>query len=204
MTIHCPNCGSELLDGREDCVICLTHVTFADEWEFPEGTDDVQSGAVESASTIAPASNSTDDRGGAPLRGNVSKLLQRELPGTHGLGGWLILPAISLVISPLLCVYNIFICIQALTGSEYQNSLPPGYSPTVLIACETTFFAGLICLNFLFYLKKRILPKCIIVFYIANLFVSFYTGQITLAFWAAVIWIPYFLMSRRVKATFVN
>ena len=142
----------------------------------------------------------------------------------NGIGGWLILPAIGLAISPFLSLHGIFTDILLLTG-EHLSLFANHPSLTSLLIFEViisaSFLAAVICLNILFYTKKRLFPKCIIAFYAAQCFlmladhlatsavfpsVNLSANVITVvrSFIVAVVWIPYFLNSQRVEATFVN
>ena len=134
----------------------------------------------------------------------------------NGLGGWLVFIGLSLLVEPL-------IIIRAIASS--------GLDDTWLLI-NLAFLAGLLVLNILFFQKRKIFPVCYVIF-IVLMFVAavnqptgvpFHTlslgieratqlmkqrqdevyqqmGQITIY---ALIWIPYLLRSRRVKATFVR
>ena len=157
------------------------------------------------------------------------------LSGPRGIGGWLILPIIGLVLT----------CIFALTRlvTDYVPLLQSGYWPNLpisgrslitfeVIADVVTTVGPLVLLPLLF-LKRRILPRLMVGFYgfafltlLADSVgilavgpelvpdaavreelgwsVAGVTPDIARAFWASAIWIPYFLISTRVKRTFVN
>ncbi len=89
------------------------------------------------------------------------------------------------------------------------------------IATNVALIVGLLCLSFLFYTKKNIFPKCMIVYLVAQhclLVLDYLVASMAVSslmgsegvlefmrpFITAVIWIPYLLNSRRVKATFVR
>jgi hypothetical protein len=114
---------------------------------------------------------------------------------------------------------------QLLTGGDHSSLFTnhPALSSllTFEVIINTTFIAAAICLNILFYTKKRILPKCMIAFYAAQCIlilvdhmaataifpsVDLSSSLITMirSFIVAAVWIPYFLNSRRVEQTFVN
>jgi hypothetical protein len=143
----------------------------------------------------------------------------------NGLGGWLILPAIGLAISPFISMHGIVTDIQLLTGGDHLGIFVNHPSLTGLLTFEiiinTSFLAAVIALNILFYTKKRLLPKCMIVFYAAQCILmladhlaatavfpssDLSAGLFTVvrAFIGAAVWIPYFMSSQRVEATFVN
>jgi hypothetical protein len=147
------------------------------------------------------------------------------LSDLNGIGGWLILPAIGLVVSPFMSLHGIITDTLLLTSSTYTSLSANHPSLTSLLIFEiimnAAICAAVICLNFLFFMKKRLVPRCIITLYAAlcvlmladhlaatAVFPSadLSAGLITVvrAFIVAAIWIPYFLNSRRVEATFVN
>jgi len=150
---------------------------------------------------------------------------QEALP----IGGWLILIAISLCISPLLLLYQIFRAgyfsesIWMTVLSKQYRSLYPVWGP--LIGLEFTIniflFIFSILLLLLFFHRRNTLPKAIIflyvfrvVFLLADAYISntFLPASVTAAsqystlsgtIISACIWIPYFIYSQRVKQTFV-
>jgi hypothetical protein len=149
-----------------------------------------------------------------------------------GIGGWLILILISLIGSLLLSVPSIVSEITLATsgglieslktvGSDYYN---PAAANLVIFEivfniCLMLFF---IFLLFLFFSKKKLFPKFMIVLYSVTLLINIL--DIFLFDWifelplqagdqfnslvrsaiACFIWIPYLLSSKRVKNTFVN
>jgi len=156
-----------------------------------------------------------------------------EEKNLEGLGGWLILVAIGILASPIRIgaqLYPIYSEIfstgawEALTtpGSETYNSL---WAP-ILIG-EITINGGLILawlfLAFLFFFKKKIFPKCYIgillftlVFVLVDAFVvkliipddpvfdADTIQELSRALIATVIWVPYMIISKRVKLTFTK
>ena len=167
--------------------------------------------------------------GQAPAMANVA--VPAAKPGfkmfsdLNRIGGWLILVAFGLVVSPFACLNTIITEYPVLTGGQYQPAPGEHVSFATLITLEiainAVFIAGLLCLNFLFFTKKKIFPKWMIVYLVAQIFLS--VADLTAAaaglssaaapamiaglvrpIVAALIWIPYFSTSRRVKATFVN
>lgn len=153
-------------------------------------------------------------------------------PGPQGLGGWLILPILYLISTVVLSGYylyfegldweGIFALATGQVDPDYQWLLWPMLLSTVM-AVELVAFA--IYLLVILFQKKRALPRLMVCFYSALLIVmgiEFYmsfqyavftqtpeelveaTRDLFHAVFMAVIWIPYFLRSKRVKATFVN
>ncbi len=192
MTISCATCSSALDEGIPICPNCGTAVA-------------AHPGVAETGATEAPAFKPSDNL----------KVIE----------GWLILPAVVLAISPFSRLFRIIFNIQTLIARErlgvFENhpSLNDLFIYEVVI--DAAFIAALICLNILFYTKKRLLPKCMIAFYAAQCFFAFADhlavtaivpprhpsgGLIALieVFIVAAVWIAYFDSSIRVKATFVN
>ena len=79
------------------------------------------------------------------------------------------------------------------------------------------FLAGVIVLNVMFYGKKSAFPRWMIGFLVVRFVVAAGIHQMVLnyvpnppvtaafgSFVSAAVWIPYFLLSQRVKQTFVN
>lgn len=149
------------------------------------------------------------------------------------IGGWLVLPGIGLVLSPFMLlvqlgtqgyfekgVWSLF----KNAGYENANAL------SLLIGFELTINLALlvyaVLLIILYFKKRTSLPKLIIILYAASLIFPIldlilynalfpqelmdasddqesYT-QISRGFISAAIWIPYFLVSKRVKNTFTK
>lgn len=151
----------------------------------------------------------------------------------RGLGGWLILPAIGLFILPIRLFFSLsndFLPIfqqgywEILTtpGSEAYHEL---WAPLIIFEVIGNIFFVIfdIILIFLFFVKSFRFPVLYIVFLALNLtFVAadlFFANsipavaaqndaesvmQIVRSIIGAIIWIPYFLVSVRVKNTFVK
>ena len=139
-------------------------------------------------------------------------------PKLVGIGGWLILPAIGFVLSPILGVVFLIVAL-----SLYSDVAAAGYGG--LYAVELLVQSGL--LVFLVYAAKQFFdmksnaPSTIIALLIVSLI---YTGllllielragavmfaiasvkQLVRDIIVAAIWIPYSKVSKRVKATFIN
>ena len=152
--------------------------------------------------------------------------------GPKGLGGWLILVAIGLIVTPIklgLLMINTFVplfkdgTMQALTtpGSEHYHPLW-----TLIVGYEmvgnSLFALCFIGLTVLFFSRSRRFPRLYIVAVLANL--AFLlgdgligsqipalassdniesVGEIAKSLVACCIWVPYMLVSKRVKNTFV-
>ena len=152
---------------------------------------------------------------------------------TIPIGGWLILIAIGLSLTPLRILFEFitepnFFNHNLILGILSSNE--PTYNPELafLIGFEIVFnvlsviFSVLLII--LLYQKRTSFPKIIIVFYIVTLiffaidvFLVFFflddafssqemassLGEVFRAFISTSIWVPYFIMSERVKKTFI-
>lgn len=135
-----------------------------------------------------------------------------------GIGGWLILPAIGLVLGPIIGVIGLFVSL-----GMYEDVARAGYGGVYALELIVLFalLAFTIYAAIKFFGKKKDSPKIIIILYSASLVASLFllcvelsagaeefaveTGkQLVRDIVAAAIWIPYFNVSKRVKATFVN
>jgi hypothetical protein len=133
---------------------------------------------------------------------------------------------IGLVISPLMILNNtVTHNLPVLTNPRLHAFLEthPALEGLIIfeIATNLIFIAVLVALNVLFFKKKRSFPTYMIFYLCLHLIVD--AGDaigahavmpsvevpapvqaITRSFLGALIWIPYFLVSRRVKVTFVH
>lgn len=135
-----------------------------------------------------------------------------------GIGGWLILPAIGLVLGPIISV----IALIASLGI-YSDVVRAGYGGIYIFELLVTIglLGFMLYAATLFFKKKNKAPSIIITLLILSLVSSCALLAIELGVGAesfaiengkqlvreiigAAIWIPYFRSSVRVKATFVN
>lgn len=151
----------------------------------------------------------------------------------RGLGGWLIIPLIGLIIAlvkMLFVLFQIYLPIfqdgtwSIITNSEseYYHSL---WGPLVISEMVINIGLVIFCgyLLYLFFTKQRLFPKFFIMYMVINvvfLISDTYAASLipsvaeqrsngidpdlSRAVIGAVIWIPYFLLSKRVKNTFVE
>jgi hypothetical protein len=148
------------------------------------------------------------------------------------IGGWLVIIAISLGISCLKIFYNLFFSnsyfSQGTWAAIYNDSVLN--KPLFLLLSfeflyNSILLVYLILLQFLFYNKRNILPRLIIVLYTINAIVLIFEAligfslipdnytpemrtesytEIFKSMIACCIWIPYFIYSKRVKETFIK
>ncbi len=207
MPTRCQHCGSEL---REGAVVCL---------QCGQMTDVSKPNAPDASPPEPyPAPAGSEQQLAAPLFSAASYSADR---GLTGIGGWLILPAIGLAISPFVALFGLAVGWSLMLGSKGQIVLAskPGLEPVILfeIIMDLVFVAILIFLNVLFYTRKKSFPLLMIAFYGLQ-FVLLLADHIMAApfnphstpttvvrsFIVCAIWIPYFLVSRRVKLTFTR
>ncbi len=158
-------------------------------------------------------------------------------PSVHaelrGIGGWLILPAISLVIRPFTMLYTFSTTANAYFNARvWENLATPGlasYRPGFIsllvfeLAGNTSAIALTVIAAVFFFRTKRHAPKLMIALLvgmaalhvidtIGNHWVGNSDSETSIqtasnligVIVPVLIWVPYFLVSRRVKATFVN
>jgi hypothetical protein len=156
-----------------------------------------------------------------------------EKKSLKGIGGLLILPLLGLILSPLIKIYSIYEDLWPIFSSDYWEDLTSPaselYHPlwTRLLIFEvagqvTIFLLGLAALVS-FLKRSRKAPRLVILWLLLALvfaaadfhFKGYIPGAVAEydtifppELWSAIIpaaiWIPYFLASKRVKATFVN
>ncbi len=162
---------------------------------------------------------------------NTDPKLPETVPAKQykGLGGWLILPGLGLILSPLVLGFAIYQIIMLFLNDAAWSAITtvgsPQYIPNIapLVIAEflvnIAFFFFSLVLLYLFFKESRLIPKLMIIFYalsavfvvldllvgsmVVNSHVDVDIGSIR-AILTALIWIPYFMMSKRVKQTFVN
>nr|WP_299171771.1 DUF3857 domain-containing protein [uncultured Allomuricauda sp.] len=145
------------------------------------------------------------------------------------IGGWLVLPAIGLTISPFVMLFQIFqedyfsnVFWVGIENAVIENPGVLSFIVGVELLYNFVFLIFTILLIVLFYTKRTSLPKLIILFYALSFLVPFLESlalnalypdlfsindpsefkDIAKSFVGAAIWIPYFLISTRVKKTF--
>lgn len=166
-------------------------------------------------------------------QGSVSEAPEGRHREPSGLGGWLILVAIGLVFAPFrvgALVLQLYVPLfrdgnwATLTtpGSEQYHVL---WAPLLIfeIVCNLGFIVAYSVLAFLFFRKSRFFPKTYIALALINLcfivldmwFASFVlpdepmldpdtTKEIARALVSAAIWVPYMIVSKRVRNTFIE
>jgi len=148
------------------------------------------------------------------------------------IGGWLILVAIGLIFAPIRLLVVLFKdLLPALSADTWSRLTTPGteayhplWAPLLLfeVIGNCLFILSPIIIAVFFFQRRRFVPRLIIVLLLANLvfvtidyfaadLIPFVAAQEDLgslkelirALIACAIWVPYFLVSKRVKGTFV-
>lgn len=146
----------------------------------------------------------------------------------RGINGWLILPAIGLCITPITLCIGIWQVATVVFGGSWSVLTTPG-SPSfhplykLLLPAEivvnVAMLGFVVLLIYLFFSKNHRVPRLMIAFYLINLVVvavdTLVASQLPGFVWerevikdgartllTAVIWVPYFLISKRVANTF--
>jgi Protein of unknown function (DUF2569) len=196
MSVTCPQCASTLEDDAAACPQC-------------------GKSAAEPAPQNAP-----------PAYGVPALFASSDLDADHhlaGIGGWLILSAIGLVLSPLIYLFRLVMTfLPFFTNTRLQALLQTHQALHALILFEAItqiiLIAMLVWLIYMFFNRKRAFPTFMILFYVlacviqsADHFAAIVITQKSISsltlirtLLAAAIWIPYYLRSRRVKVTFVH
>ncbi|MBB6609557.1 DUF3857 domain-containing protein [Pontibacter sp. Tf4] len=149
---------------------------------------------------------------------------------SRSIGGWLVLVAIGLVGTPFRLVFGI-LSERYFDAAVWENILDTSsgvYSPalagilTMELVVNVAYLVFSLLLIYLFFQRRSSVPRLMVIFYAANFafivldyalisLMGLGTGtgadtakEIAQAFIAAAIWVPYFNLSHRVKATFVE
>jgi hypothetical protein len=156
-----------------------------------------------------------------------------EEKNIEGLGGWLVLVGLGIVISPLIIIGKLFpFYFEIFSNGSWEVLTTPGneaYNPLTYplvggeMAINGAFVLAWIFVAFLFFSKKKLFPKWYIgmlLFTLAFILMEALiikavlpnepvfdpetTTELGRSLIASLIWIPYMLVSERVKATFVK
>jgi hypothetical protein len=148
------------------------------------------------------------------------------------IGGWLILVAIGLIFTPIrLLVVIVKDLLPVLSGDAWSRLTTPGaeayhplWAPLLLfeVIGNCLFILFPIIIAIFFFQRRQFVPTLIIILLLSNLvfvaidyfaadLIPFIAAQedmgslleLIRVFIASVIWVPYFLVSKRVKGTFV-
>lgn len=151
----------------------------------------------------------------------------------EGIGGWLIIIAIGIVLTPIRVVYNMWLVYPQIFSDGTWETLTtqgtPSYHPFwgPILVCEiginTLLIVAWLFMAYLFFSKKKMFPKMYIfmmlfslVFIVLDAFaikivipdMAIFDPETTKEVFRSVIgvaiWVPYMLVSKRVRNTFVR
>ncbi len=239
--LPCPDCGNDLsleeherISGNYECPSCQYKYGQAITQESSlKATRDRMTLAVSSVdpeSDSALTSISNDD---SMINESGTTTATEVGTGPVGLGGWLVLVGLGLILAPLRIIAQVIplylgmvsdgsLEILTTPGTEAYNPL---WSPIIYgeLAVNFGMVIALVFIAYLFFSKKRAFPKWFIGICIVNvtvivvdafatklvlpeepMFDADTTVELGRMAFAALVWIPYMLVSKRVKATFVN
>ncbi|HEV2135093.1 MAG TPA: DUF2569 domain-containing protein [Terracidiphilus sp.] len=175
------------------------------------------------ASPVAAASMALDGAAtaGMALDPAANLLPEANQKNLQGIGGWLTLVAIGLALGPfglLLAVGGSMMLLFSPAGAAVLAA-NPGVGGLLALdaAIDALFILALVYLNFHFYGKKKTFPRLAMGYLAASFVLQIAMQRLMVQYmptfpsWTALsslisagVWIPYFLLSQRVKQTFVN
>jgi len=165
--------------------------------------------------------------------GRVKEVCMDESKTYSGIGGWLLLVGFGIIMSPIRLLTSVFPIYSELFSSDLWEILTSPESmhyhelwKPILIgefAINSLLFIAWILIAYLFFLKKKIFPKCFLgiwifltVFIIVDavligsllpdepIFDFDTIKELTRSLIVVLVWFPYMIRSKRVKATFVK
>lgn len=150
----------------------------------------------------------------------------------EGIGGWLILVAIGVVLRPIVLLWTVLSVSLPVINESWSVVTTPGteayhplFGPLLMLELLGNLGFALwgIVIAVLFFQKKRIVPAMLIAYLIGNTVfliadvvmaqqipllaaqdMSEAWGEVARGLIACAIWVPYFLVSKRVEATFIR
>ena len=152
------------------------------------------------------------------IRQAATRKVDEDRPELRGISGWLVLPAIGLVLGPIWTTYSdyaSFTLIRSLTPEVLDNpKVLSGFVLDAILVLATVIVA------FLFFGKRQEAVRAMIGLMVVSVVASFIGAILMVDVFGeadiesikpvlqtgvyAAIWIPYFLKSQRVRNTFVN
>ena len=164
----------------------------------------------------------------------IGSMVNRPVDNTlKGLGGWLVLVGLGLVVSPFRIAIQVLpMYVKIFSDGTWEALTSPGgvaYNPVWMpfllseLIVNLCMILGWLYIAFLFFKKKKQFPRFFIVLAIFTIIVqladTFVTSilvpgqamfdpetvkELVRSVVFAAIWVPYMLMSKRVKVTFVE
>lgn len=148
----------------------------------------------------------------------IVKPTEETKPEPKGIAGWLLIPAIGLVLGPINSTIMLFMGLSAIQSFAPELTRDPLLWFSGLI--DVAMIIATIVVAVVFFQKRRIAVGAIILLMAAAIFANLVQALLNVAMFEevdadtvkpviqacvfAAIWIPYFLKSKRVKNTFVE
>lgn len=204
MQAICRKCFAPLAERASECAQCGAPV----EDPTPAPISDIQ-----------PSTAGIGSESNLGTRGDSGSTVRRDL---SGIGGWLILVALALLLTPIEDVYRIYSDISTYYGGGFGQMLSEHPDATKLIvtqiAADSIFFICLVALNYLFYRKNKKFPRMMIVYlFVHTIYILVrshandgmmgthdFPARAASVTASASLWISYLVSSKRVKATFLD
>jgi hypothetical protein len=137
---------------------------------------------------------------------------QTQGPRYKRIGGWLILIAFGLALTPVVGGFGLLGCFTLISLGD--DSLPPGFLAYSIVQLGGLSIAAIVGLVLMFR-RSRVFPKYMICMMAGSLLLAL--GALAIGMTdedsvsdavrsviSSAIWIPYFIVSKRVKGTFVE
>jgi len=132
------------------------------------------------------------------------------------IGGWLLLPALGLILAPFIFMSEAYKEFSEIFGSDAthgMDSIEITIYSVVLLGMLFSFLMYILFTIYSFFKRKKITPKLMVGFYSLGCMAAilYYLSEPNAVglkglipnFATLIIWVPYFLFSKRVKNTFV-
>jgi len=222
-----PVSQDQLCDLFRQGVLSLQTLVWSDA--FKNWTEASKIAALRS---LAPLPIDSTTRAGTPVASNIpfggramsAPALDYETPnavdGPVGIGGWLILPTIGLIFTPIAQALAVLGAVALANLKTTPANLASGLNQ--LAVANAIYGVYILVAAFMFFAKKRMAPAMMIGAYLLAIGLTFFSQVVvthatqaasdpnsSIVVFArpvlvALIWIPYFRMSKRVRNTFVN
>lgn len=120
--------------------------------------------------------------------------------------GWLLLPALFFVTQPISIFYKTFKVVNEMGPNEHLAIIKPA------VIADSLILIGLVITAYLFFSKKKMAPGMFVVlalyiYFVWNMIDAFsqiFYSPIIANLFICLVFIPYFVYSKRVQRTFIN
>ena len=199
---HCANCDLEIqldfdkiIKREYYCPDCSIKNDIITECEFCKSELELDANKIESNGFICKECSKKNSLVNRYIVSKISKTESNKLilekQNLTGIEGLLVIPMIGLIggiISRIYYLLDSFIKLDILSG-----------------VIEANYLSYIIYCVFMFSKKKKIVPILMIIFIIFNTIIGIlYNTIIIIRIISLILWVSYFIFSRRVKNTFIN